>query len=173
MPVDTCRVKDPRRFAGPSTRRRRTLRTGEVPTTALREGEGSTRRQDRGDLGRPAAGPEELPRAEGRRPRNGVRHPGLTKLPSASHGARRPPQHQGLEQSAPATGVPARTRAGRPSNTDATALPPGGHPITIVVADGQRSVEHLGNAGRPHAVPGLIVILFVRSFERSVARVLH
>jgi hypothetical protein len=33
--------------------------------------------------------------------------------------------------------MPADTRAGRPQNTDATALPllQGGHPITIVVAD--------------------------------------
>jgi hypothetical protein len=47
--------------------------------------------------------------------------------------------------------VPASIRAGRPSNTDATALPTnGGHPITIVVADDISIVEHLGNAGRPH-----------------------
>src|SRR5918994_2131842 len=38
----------------------------------------------------------------------------------------RSPQHQGHPRSAPATGVPASTRAGRPSNTDATALPPKG-----------------------------------------------
>ncbi len=48
--------------------------------------------------------------------------------------------------------MPASIRAGRPSNTDATALPrTGGHPITIVVADDTNIVEHLGNAGRPHA----------------------
>jgi hypothetical protein len=29
---------------------------------------------------------------------------------------------------------------------------PGGHPIKIVVADDTSFVEHLGNAGRPHAV---------------------
>ena len=47
--------------------------------------------------------------------------------------------------------MPASIRAGRPSNTDATALPThGGHPITIVVADDISIVEHLGNAGRPH-----------------------
>jgi transposase len=64
----------------------------------------------------------------------------------------RPPRHQGQPRSAPGTGVPASIRAGRPSNTDATALPTtGGHPITIVVADDTNNVEHLGNAGRPHA----------------------
>jgi len=68
--------------------------------------------------------------------------------------------------------VPASTRAVRPKNTDATALPPGGHPIKIVVADGPRSVEHLGNAGRPHAVPGPIVIQIIRSLDRPVTRVL-
>jgi hypothetical protein len=50
--------------------------------------------------------------------------------------------------------VPASIRAGRPWNTEATALPPGGHPIRIVVADDKRFVEHLGNAGRPHAATG-------------------
>jgi hypothetical protein len=43
------------------------------------------------------------------------------------------------------------TRAGQPHNTDAIALPPGGHPNTIVVADDTTIVEHRGNAGRPHA----------------------
>jgi hypothetical protein len=44
--------------------------------------------------------------------------------------------------------VPASTRAGRPPNIDATALPSiGGHPIRDVVAD-DAFVEHLGNAGR-------------------------
>jgi hypothetical protein len=68
--------------------------------------------------------------------------------------------------------VPASTRAGRPSNTDATALPPGGHPITIVVADGPRSVEHLGNAGRPLAVPSRIKTDHPRPSRRSVTRAL-
>ena len=44
----------------------------------------------------------------------------------------------------------ASTRAGRPYNTDATAAPTGGHPISIVVADDTSFVAHLGNAGRPH-----------------------
>ena len=57
-----------------------------------------------------------------------------------SGGWHRPPRHQGHPRSAPATGVPASIRAGRPSNTDATALPTtGGHPITIVVADDTNS----------------------------------
>jgi hypothetical protein len=43
------------------------------------------------------------------------------------------------------------TRAGQPHNTDAIALPPRGHPNTIVVADDTTLVEHRGNAGRPHA----------------------
>jgi hypothetical protein len=42
-------------------------------------------------------------------------------------------------------------RAGQPHNIDAIALPPGGHPNKIVVADDTRFVEHPGNAGRPHA----------------------
>ena len=46
--------------------------------------------------------------------------------------------------------MPAGTRAGRPSNTDATAAPNGGHPTSIVVADDTSFVAHLGNAGRPH-----------------------
>ncbi len=49
-------------------------------------------------------------------------------------------------------GVPASFRAGRPYNTDATALSAcGGHPIPIVVADDTTFVEHPGNAGSPHA----------------------
>jgi hypothetical protein len=57
----------------------------------------------------------------------------------------------GSPRSAPETRMPASIRAGRPQNTDATALPPnGGHPITIVVADDTSFVEHPGNAGRPH-----------------------
>ena len=43
------------------------------------------------------------------------------------------------------------TRAGQPQNIDAIALPPGGHPNKIVVADDKKFVEHPGNAGRPHA----------------------
>jgi hypothetical protein len=42
--------------------------------------------------------------------------------------------------------VPASIRAGRPSNTEPTALPcHGGHPIQIVVADDTTFVEHLGD----------------------------
>lgn len=43
----------------------------------------------------------------------------------------------------------ASVRAGRPYNTEPTAAPTGGHPISIVVADDTTFVEHLGNAGRP------------------------
>lgn len=53
--------------------------------------------------------------------------------------------------SAPATRMLTSTRAGQPHNTDAIALPSGGHPNTIVVADDTTFVEHRGNAGRPHA----------------------
>jgi hypothetical protein len=116
----------------------------------LRNGEASSGRQDRGDLGRSQAGPALLPRAARRRLREGLRHPGLNHS-AGSDGWDRPLKHQGHPRSAPATGVPASIRAGRPSNIDATALPQrGGHPITIVVADDKRFVEHLGNAGRPH-----------------------
>jgi hypothetical protein len=47
--------------------------------------------------------------------------------------------------------MPASLRAGRPYNTDATALPTGDIQILIVVADDTMFVEHLGNAERPHA----------------------
>ena len=50
------------------------------------QGQGPPRRQDRGDLGRPPAGPTLLPRAAQRRPRAGLRHPGLTLLPAATVG---------------------------------------------------------------------------------------
>ena len=43
--------------------------------------------------------------------------------------------------------MPAGPRAGRPYNTDATALPPGDTQARIVVADDTTFVEHLGNAG--------------------------
>src|SRR5207244_9978963 len=116
----------------------------------LHGGQGSTRRQDRGDLGRPPARAALLSRAARRRARTGLRHTCLSPTPGSGEW-HCPPRHQGQPRSAPATGVPASIRAGRPSNIDATALPThGGHPITIVVADDTRFVEHLGNAGRPH-----------------------
>jgi transposase len=89
----------------------------------LRGGQGPPRRQDRRHLRGPQAGPPLLPRAAQRRPEAGLRHPGLNAA-TGRHGRDRPPPHQGHPRSAPATGVPASTRAGRPSNTDATALPP-------------------------------------------------
>jgi NTE family protein len=77
--------------------------------------------------------------------------------------------------------VPASLRAGRPSNTDATALPAhdGGHPITIVVADDTTFVEHLGNAGRPHAAINRPIASlhrpsgWSRSFVLASLRALH
>ena len=50
--------------------------------------------------------------------------------------------------------------------------PTRGHPIKIVVADGLRSVEHLGNAGRPHALPSRINTDHPRPTRQSVARAL-
>ena len=115
------------------------------------DGEGPSRRQAGRDLRRPPVRPPLLPRAAQPRPRRRLRDAGLTT--AGGDGRDRPHQHHGSPpRSAPATGVPASLRAGRPSNTDATALPAhGGHPITIVVADDTTFVEHLGNAGRPHA----------------------
>jgi hypothetical protein len=52
--------------------------------------------------------------------------------------------------------VHANTRAGLPYNTDATAAPNGGHPISIVVTDDTTIVADLGNAGRPLAVTDLL-----------------
>src|SRR4030095_9477638 len=118
--------------------------------SVLRSRQGTSRRQDRGDLGRSSVRQALLSRAAQPRPRRRVHD---AELSTARRGGwHRPSRHQGHSRSAPATGVPASTRAGRPSNTDATALPTtGGHPITIVVADDTNTVEHLGNAGRPPA----------------------
>ena len=118
----------------------------------LQRGEGSSRRQAGRHLRRPPVRPTLLPRAAQPRSRHRLRHAGLIAI-VGDDGQGRPHQHHGSPpRSAPATGVPASHRAGRPSNTDATALPVhGGHPITIVVADDITFVEHLGNAGRPHA----------------------
>jgi hypothetical protein len=76
--------------------------------------------------------------------------------------------------------MPADTRAGRPQNTDATALPPllGGHPITIVVADDTSFVEDPGNAGRPHVADRPITSLhrpsgWSRSYVLASLRALH
>ena len=118
----------------------------------LQRGEGSSRRQAGRHLRRPPVRPPLLPRAAQPRSRHRLRHAGLIAI-VGDDGQGRPHQHHGSPpRSAPATGVPASHPAGRPSNTDATALPVhGGHPITIVVADDITFVEHLGNAGRPHA----------------------
>ena len=75
--------------------------------------------------------------------------------------------------------MPASIRAGRPSNTDATALQLGGHPIKNVVADDSSFVVHLGNAGRPHAVASRPISSlhrssgWSRSFVFASLRALH
>ena len=100
----------------------------------LHDGEAASRRQAGGDLRRPPVGPPLLPHVAQPRPRSGVRHPGLN--PAGDDGPGRSPQHhESLPRSAPATGVPASLRAGRPYNNDATALPTGDIQIPIVVAD--------------------------------------
>jgi hypothetical protein len=119
--------------------------------SVLRGGQSAARREDRGDLRRAPIRAALLSRAAQPRPRRRIRDAELSTA-LGSGGWHRPPRHQGHPRSAPATGVPASIRAGRPHNTDATALPTtGGHPITIVVADDTNIVEHPGNAGRPHA----------------------
>jgi hypothetical protein len=89
----------------------------------------------------------------GPRPRGGLRHAHRLKLtnPVGIDGADRLSQTSGSLRSAPATRMPASSNAGRPYNTEATALPTGGHPNTTVVADDIWFVAFLGNAGRPHA----------------------
>ena len=118
----------------------------------LHPGQSPPRRQDRRHLRRPPTGPTLLPRAAQPRPGPGLRAAVLSTLHcSADRGdGHRPSPHQGPARSAPASGVPASTRAGRPQNNDPTALPAGGHPNTNVVADEPSLVEHPGNAGRPH-----------------------
>ena len=76
--------------------------------------------------------------------------------------------------------VPASFRAGRPYNTDATALSAcGGHPIPIVVADDTTFVEHPGNAGSPHAAADRPIESlhqpsgWSRSFVLAALRALH
>jgi len=116
----------------------------------LHGGEAASRRQAGGDLRRSPVGPPLLSHVAQPRPRSRVRHPSLT--PAGDDGPGRSPQHhQSSPRSAPATRVPASLRAGRPYNTDATALPTGDIQIPIVVADDMTFVERLGNAERPHA----------------------
>ena len=142
-------------------------------------GEGPSRRQARRDLRRPPVRPTLLPHPAQPRSRRRLRDAGLTT--AGYDGRDRPRQHHGSPpRSAPATGVPASLRAGRPSNTDATALPAhGGHPITIVVADDTTFVEHLGNAGRPHAAVNRPIASlhrpsgWSRSFVLASLRALH
>ena len=88
--------------------------------------QGPSRRQDRGDLHGPQTRAALLSRAAQRRPRSRVRDAQLITARTGSGGRHRPSRHQGHPRSAPATGVPASVRAGRPSNTDATALPTNG-----------------------------------------------
>ena len=117
----------------------------------LPHGQRSSRRQAGSHRRRSPIRPPLLPHPAQPRPRTGVRHPDLTT--AGYDGRERPPQHhRSPPRSAPANAMPASDNTGRPSNTDATALPAnGGHPITIVVADDTMFVEHPGNAGRPHA----------------------
>jgi len=115
----------------------------------LRQGQRPSRRQDRRDLDRASVHATLLPHSARSRSRGRVRHADLTLR--AGDGAGRLFAHQGQLRSAPATGMLTSTRAGQPYNTDAIALPRGGHPNTIVVADDVRIVEHRGNPGRPHA----------------------
>ena len=111
-------------------------------------GQGTSRRQDRRDRGRTSVHPPLLSRPAQPRSRRRLRDPDLTL---SRDGAGRLFAHQGQLRSAPAMGMLTSTRAGQPHNTDAIALPLGGHPNTIVVADDTTFVEHRGNAGRPHA----------------------
>ena len=114
----------------------------------LHHGEATSRRQAGGHLRRPSTGPALLPHVAQPRPRTGLHHPGLNS--AGDDGPGRPHQHhQSSPRSAPATGVPAGLRAGRPYNNDATALPTGDIQIPIVVADDIMLVERLGNAERP------------------------
>ena len=144
------------------------------------DGEGPSRRQAGRDLGGPSVRPALLSRPAQPRSRRRLRDAGLIAT-VGSGGRDRPRQHHGSPpRSAPATGVPASLRAGRPSNTDATALPAhGGHPITIVVADDTLFVEHLGNAGRPHAAVNRPIASvhrpsgWSRSFVLASLRALH
>src|SRR5918995_442397 len=146
----------------------------------LHDGQEPARRQARRHRRRPSARSALLPRSAQPRSRRRLRDGELT---TAGDGGRdRPRRHHGSPpRSAPATGVPASLRAGRPSNTDATALPAhdGGHPITIVVADDTTFVEHLGNAGRPHAAINRPIASlhrpsgWSRSFVLASLRALH
>jgi transposase len=137
-PAGSCPGKATRRCAGRCTRRPRTPRTCAAPTTT------STRRSRPATTARsspprfrcpnctlpvvaPQAGPTLLPRAAPGPSRRGLRDPGLN-ITAGRDGRDRPSEHQGQPRSAPTTGVPASVRAGRPSNTDPTALPPRGSP---------------------------------------------
>jgi len=133
----------------------------------LHHGEGPSRRQAGSDLRGPSARSALLAHLAQPRSRRRVRDAGLISV--GSGGRDRPRQHHGSPpRSAPATGVPASICAGRPSNTDASALPAhGGHPITIVVADDTTFVEHPGNAGRPHAAINRPITSVHRPSDRS------
>ena len=114
-------------------------------------GQASSRRQDRRHRHGPQAGPALLPHSEGNGPRSGVRHALLDlNIPAGTDGRARPSSTSGSPRSAPVRRMHASHHAGRPYNTDATAAPTGGHPISIVVTDGISLVADLGNAGRPY-----------------------
>ena len=84
-------------------------------------------------------------------PRSGLRHALLNlNIPAGTDGRARPSSTSGSPRSAPVRRMHASHRAGRPYNTDATAAPTGGHPISIVVTDDTTLVADLGNAGRPY-----------------------
>ena len=125
---------------------------GQSGPRLLHGGQAASRRQVGGDLRRPPARPPLLPPAAPARSRRRLRGAVGAVTVADDDGPGRSPQHHGsLPRSAPATARPAGPRAGRPYNTDATALPTGDTRITIVVADDNAFVEHPGNAGRPQA----------------------
>ncbi len=143
-------------------------------------GEGASRRQAGGDLRRPPVHPPLLPHPAQHRSRRRLRDTVGGLIFAGDGGRDRPLEHHGsLPRSAPADALPARPRAGRPYNTDATALPPGDTQARIVVADDTTFVEHLGNAGRPHAAVNRPIASlhrpsgWSRSFVLASLRALH
>ena len=144
----------------------------------LLQGEGASRRQARGDLRRPPVRPALLPPAAQPGSRRRLRRRRLNT--AGDDVPRRPRQHHQVSTAVSSRHAHARrSLAGRPSNTDATALPTGDTQITIVVADDTTFVEHLGNAGRPHAAVSRPIASLhrpsgpSRSFVLASLRALH
>ena len=142
------------------------------------QGEGPTRRQAGGDLRRPPVRPALLPPAAQPGSRRRLRRRRLNT--AGDDVPRRPHQHHQVSTAVSSRHAHARrSLAGRPSNTDATALPTGDTRITIVVADDTTFVEHLGNAGRPHAAVSRPIASLhrpsgpSRSFVLASLRALH